>query len=285
MSGNEKGVKHGEVHAEAKTELQEQLTGGGGALKKYQDMFVGERGLFKLLYYETVMLIFNNAPGIFGLGGRQVLYRRMFKHCGRGVVFGRGMTIRCPGKIEIGDNVVFDDYTVLDAKGDGAALRLGSGCMICRGTVLSCKGAPIEIGENTNIGQYNLIHAESPVRVGKNILTAAYCYLVGGGNHDFSRVDLPIIQQPSIRKGGIALGDGTWLGAHVVVLDGVKIGRDCVVGSGAGVFKNLPDYSVAVGTPARVLKNRLEEAKKAEKSAAGGEEKSGDDTTKDKAKQ
>jgi acetyltransferase-like isoleucine patch superfamily enzyme len=258
-------VKAGEdkLHAEAKTELQEQLSGGGGALKKYQDMFVGRRGLYNLFYYEAVNLFFNNMPGMFGLGFRQKLFRRMFKKCGRGVIFGRGMTIRCPSKIEIGAGTIFDDYTVLDAKGDGAAIRIGAGALICRGTVLSCKGAGIDIGENTNIGQYNLIHAESPVRVGKNILTAAYCYLVGGGNHDFSRVDVPIVQQPSIRKGGIDLGDGTWLGAHVTVLDGVKIGRDCVIGAGSVVNKKLPDFSVAIGTPARVLKNRLEEAQKA----------------------
>jgi len=71
------------------------------------------------------------------------------------------------------------------------------------------------------------------VKIGKDILFASYCYIVGGGNHDFTRTDIPIIQQHSVSRGGITIGDGCWLAAKAVVIDGVKIGEGSIVAAGA----------------------------------------------------
>jgi galactoside O-acetyltransferase len=100
------------------------------------------------------------------------------------------------------------------------------------------------------------LFSESDVRIGDNCIFAALCYLVAGGNHDFSRIDIPIIQQPSVSRGGIRIEPDVWLGARVTVLDGVTIGRGSVVGAGAVVTRDLPPYSVAAGVPAKVLRTR-----------------------------
>ena len=85
---------------------------------------------------------------------------------------------------------------------------------------------------------------------------AAYCYIVAGGSHDFSKTDIPIILQPSVSKGGISIQDDVWLGADVKVLDGSIIGKGTIIGSGAVVNSELPSYSIAFGMPAKVARKR-----------------------------
>ena len=65
-----------------------------------------------------------------------------------------------------------------------------------------------------------------------------------------------MMEQGVYSQGSIVIGDDVWLGAGAVVLDGVRIGKGCIVGAGAVVTKNLPDYAIAVGVPAKVTKMR-----------------------------
>ena len=92
------------------------------------------------------------------------------------------------------------------------------------------------------------------VRVGKKVLIAAYTYLVGG-DEALDRVDVPVLDQGRTAR-GLDVGDNVWLGAHVVVADGVRIGRDAVVGAGAVVTSDVPEFHVAAGVPARVIRDR-----------------------------
>jgi acetyltransferase-like isoleucine patch superfamily enzyme len=92
------------------------------------------------------------------------------------------------------------------------------------------------------------------VRIGARALIAAYTYFVGG-DHLHDRVDIPILDQGRTAQ-GIDVGDHAWLGAHVVVTDGVRIGRDAIIGAGAIVRENVPDFHVAAGVPAKVIKDR-----------------------------
>ena len=70
---------------------------------------------------------------------------------------------------------------------------------------------------------------------------AAYTYLVGG-DHLYDRVDIPVLQQGRTAR-GIDVGDDVWLGAHVVVTDGSRIGRDAIIGAGAVVVGEIPGVS------------------------------------------
>jgi acetyltransferase-like isoleucine patch superfamily enzyme len=174
---------------------------------------------------------------------------------GRGVVFGQGVVLRHPAKIRVGDGTVIDDLVVLDAKGtSNRGITLGKGVFLGRGTILSCKDGDIDLGDHVNIGFNSEVFSGSRVTVGAHGLFAAYTYLVGGG-HEFSRADVPVIEQERVSQ-GITLGENVWLGTGVKVLDGVTIGRNVVVGAGAIVTKNLPDGVVAAGMPARVVRRR-----------------------------
>jgi acetyltransferase-like isoleucine patch superfamily enzyme len=242
------------------TDFQSQLTTTAKSpLAKYMDMQIGVRSWWVLIKYELVMMLCNARSGALGYLLRKLFYPAVFGRIGKNVTFGRNITIRHPHKIKIGDNCIIDENCVLDAKGnDPLGIELGDNCVLSRNNILSCKGGHIKLGDGTNIAQNSLVHSEVAVEMGKNTLVASYVYFVGGGNHDFSRTDAPVIQQPSLSRGGILIDDNCWFGAGVIVLDGSKIGRDCVIGAGAIVNSDLPPYSLAVGTPARVLRNRLE---------------------------
>jgi acetyltransferase-like isoleucine patch superfamily enzyme len=251
------------AHAEPKTELQMALTDARrSALDKYREMVLGDTGLWALIKYEVIMAVCNAAPGAPGYLLRKILYPKLFAKVGRGTVFGRNMTIRHPSKISIGENSIIDDLVVLDAKGKGnKGITIGDNVIIARNTVVSCKGGDIDIGDNSNISLNCMIHSEKSVTIGKNNLWAAYCYIIGGGNHEFDRVDIPIVQQGS-RVTGIVMDEDIWLGADVRILDGCHLGKGVVVGAGSLVTKDIPDYHLAAGMPARVIRDRRNKPEK-----------------------
>ena len=65
----------------------------------------------------------------------------------------------------------------------------------------------------------------------------------------------PVIRQVAGKSNPVEIGDGCWLGINVVILPGVRIGRQCVIGANAVVADDIPDFSVAAGVPARVLRS------------------------------
>lgn len=215
---------------------------------KYSQMVVGRKGFWAILKYELITLFVGPLPGALGFALRKVFYPRLLKSAGRGVVFGRNITLRHPHKITIGDKTVIDDYAVLDAKGtSNDGLRLGSNVYVGRDAVLSCKEGSIAIDDYGNISAGCSLLSETEIRLGKYCFLAGGCYLVAGGNHPIIDTERPIMFQPSTAKGGIRIGEDVWLGAGVIVLDGVTIGRGSVVGAGAVIAASLPDYSYAVG--------------------------------------
>ena len=237
-------------------DIQQQLVRSDeSSLKKYQSLVVGRPGWGALLKYELIITLCAALPGALGLVLRKLLYPFLLGRCGRGVVFGQNVVLRHPHKIFIGDNVVVDDHCVLDAKGDSnQGITIGSGVFIGRNTVLHCKNGDILVGDDTNIGFNCDIASSNHIEIGRKVLIAAYSYLVGGG-HDFSQLDTSIMHQKRIAN-GIFVRDGAWIGAGVTVQDGVTIGEGAIVGTGAVVAESLPANVVAVGIPAKVLRNR-----------------------------
>ena len=210
------------------------------------------------------MLVSSWVPGALGLFLRARLYPLVLGAVGRNVVFGVNVTLRHPHKIALGDNVVVDDQCCLDAKGvDNRGIVIGNGVFVGRNTILSCKNGDIVIEDRANLGFNCEIFSASRVRVGSDVLMAAYTYLVGG-DHLYDRVDIPVLQQGRTAR-GIEVGPGAWLGAHVVVTDGSTVGRDAIVGAGAVVVGAIPEFAIAVGTPAKVIRDRRGEAAATEK--------------------
>lgn len=141
-----------------------------------------------------------------------------------------------------GEQVRYEFYKrTLASCGDNVTINFG--------TVLSYPD--ITIGSNVWLGTYNIIgHAD----IRDYVLTAQGCHIVSGAHgHPIERIDMPIIEQQE-EQGRVTLGPDIWLGANVIVL--ANIGHGCVVGAGSVVTRDLPDWAVAVGNPARVLRYR-----------------------------
>lgn len=237
-------------------DTQDALTGSGNSkLQKYQALVVGEKGIWSLIKYELVTLFSSWIPGALGLLLRSKLYPALLGSTGRGVVFGSNVVLRHPGKLRLKSNIIMDDNSVLDAKGsDNQGIDIGDNVFVGRNTIIYCQNGDIEIGDNTNIGSNCQIFSARKVQIGKNVLIAAYSYLVGGG-HIYEDTELPIIEQGRTAS-GIKIGDNVWLGASVTVLDGVTIGEGTIIAAGAVVTEDMPPFAIAGGTPAKVIKLR-----------------------------
>ncbi|MFP4082405.1 MAG: acyltransferase [Candidatus Aminicenantes bacterium] len=227
------------------------------SFQKYKHLTVGDKGLFYLLLYEIVTSLFGNFPGALGYFFRGKFYRFLLKKSGRGVIWGRSVTLRHPHKIEIGDHAAINDFAVLDAYGgQKSGIKIGDQALVSRDTVLNSKGGFIDIGSRTNIGMMCIIFSrDCTVRIGSDVLVAAHCYLMGGGKHSMERTDIPVAFQGAECE-GIEIGDNVWLAAGVKVLDGCRIGRDSVIGANSFVNSDIPEFAVAAGSPAQVIKIR-----------------------------
>jgi len=222
------------------------------AREKYASLVVGRPGWGPLLHHEFVTLCSQHVPGALGLVLRKTLYPSLLGGCGRNVIFGQNVVLRHPHKITIGDNVVIDDNCLIDAKGqNNRGIAIGSGVFIGRNSILSCKDGDITVEDGANIGFNCELFSASRVRVGRDTLIAAYCYLIGG-DHDFSNPEVPVLEQARVSK-GVDVGEGAWLGAGAKILDGVTVGDRAIVGAGAVVREAVPAGGIAVGIPARIV--------------------------------
>src|SRR5574344_1436086 len=110
----------------------------------------------------------------------------------------------------------------------------------------------IVIKAGTTIGDYNHIYATNEIYIEENVLTANFVY-ISDNAHGYENIVTPIKQQPIIQKKKVRIGEGSWLGEHVCVI-GANIGKHCVIGANSVVTKDIPDFSVAVGSPAKIIK-------------------------------
>jgi len=112
----------------------------------------------------------------------------------------------------------------------------------------------LRIGRQVFIGRNTYIGVHQPITIGNHALIGAYCYIISG-THSFATRERPISDQEFIGK-RIDIGADVWLGTHVVVLHGVTIGTGSVVAAGSLVNRDIPEYEVWGGMPAKFLKRR-----------------------------
>ncbi|MBI4667338.1 MAG: acyltransferase [Nitrospinae bacterium] len=237
-------------------QIQHEYRGKGKSrLEQYQDLVVGSRSIWFLMKFELITLLFSRIPGALGLILRKIFYPFIVNKVGHGVVFGVDVSLRHPQKLTIGERAIIDDGVLLDAKGaDNNGISLGANSYIGRGTVLSCKEGDIVIGDYANISTWCNISSNSKIIIGEKTLLGPYVSIFAT-RHNFDRLDEAILDQAWSSK-GITLGANCWLGAKVTVLDGVTVGDNTVVGAGAVINADLPPNVVAVGMPARVVRER-----------------------------
>jgi acetyltransferase-like isoleucine patch superfamily enzyme len=140
-------------------------------------------------------------------------------------------------------------------------IRIGSGTMIGPYVSLSAGMVPgqrcvtdpvVSIGDRCLIGRGSGIVGHLSIVIGDDVWTGHHVYITDQ-NHGYDDPDLPISRQYQPER-PVRIGDGSWLGHGTVVLPGADIGRHVVIGANSVVTGTIPDHSVAVGAPARVVK-------------------------------
>ncbi|HWS03390.1 MAG TPA: DapH/DapD/GlmU-related protein [Gammaproteobacteria bacterium] len=226
--------------------------------RTYMDLTVGDVGLAHFALYEILTMLLGPLPGGLGFLLRKKLYRRLFRHCGRGLIIGRNVVIRHGKRIELMDGVTIDDNSLVDARGAGdAGLVLEEGVIINRNCMVQAKSGPIHFGPRTTIGSNSVIISTAGVELGEAVLCAGGVYISAGAYH-MEDTDAAIMDQGAYSKGPIRIGDRVWIGTGAIILDGVTIGAGAVIGAGSVVTKDIPENAIVAGVPAKVIRIRGE---------------------------
>jgi len=142
----------------------------------------------------------------------------------------------------------------------GHRLAIGDGVFVGRDTQImiaadrAAPGPMIVLGRGTSINRRNLIAAVNEIVFGEFVLTAPNCYFADA-SHEFRQVGLPITMQGLMPSDGrLEIASHAWIGMNAALVGNVRVGVGTVVGSNAVVNRSIPDYCVAVGQPARVVR-------------------------------
>jgi acetyltransferase-like isoleucine patch superfamily enzyme len=156
-----------------------------------------------------------------------------------------------------GSVICFPPETIMNE----SFIEIGSGTMIGPYVTLSAGMVPgqecvtnpvVRIGDRCLIGRGSGIVGHLSIDIGDDVWTGHYVYITDQ-NHGYDDPRLPVSKQSQPER-PVSIGDGSWLGHGTVVLPGAQIGRHVVIGANSVVSGTIPDYSVAVGAPARVVK-------------------------------
>jgi acetyltransferase-like isoleucine patch superfamily enzyme len=211
----------------------------------------------RYIWEQLILLLFGWIPTVVGVGLRGVAYRLIMNLQGAPAIE-NGVRLVYTGNITLGKSVFLDQGVYLHAQPNG--ITIGDDTFLMHYTVLhvfnfrNLPQAGITIGKNCFLGEFNVIRGQGGVTIGDNVYTGPMVKIVAV-NHVYDDPDIPIREQ-GITAQGIVIEDDVWLGAGVTVVDGVTIGRGSIIGAGAVVTDDIPSYSIAVGIPAKPVKDR-----------------------------
>lgn len=221
----------------------------------FSDAFASMPPEERELYRKTVIM---NMPSEYAEELRVRYYSKLLRHAGKNIRIGCGVKIVNPQWISLGDNVVISDRCTLIARGEGG-ITAGNDARLMEGVYLDTERPEegyIKIGDRVYIGTNSCLHGHVGLEIGDDSLLAQNVTITPY-SHLFDDRDMLISQQGGhTRK--VTIGRDCYLGMCVCVLYSADIGEGSVIGSASTVVKTIPPYSVAVGTPARVIKQRGE---------------------------
>lgn len=163
--------------------------------------------------------------------------KRKFRRVGNNVHLEFPAKILTPDKIEIGDNVFIAENAILEVWGDNPDACISIGNNVC-------------ISSRIHIGCINKVTIASGVLIAGNVLIEDHFH----GDVSSSEADIEPNKRILKSRGEISIGENVWIGENVVIMPGVSIGRGCVIGANSTVTKSIPDYAVAAGSPAKIIR-------------------------------
>lgn len=150
---------------------------------------------------------------------------------GRGIYIGKCCSLKGKQRIILGDYVTIRPYTQIWSE-----------------------GGKIEIGQGSEIGERCRISIANSLEIEEKVLLSPNVYITDC-DHEYRDINCPVIDQGIVQKGQrVSIGEGSYIGINSVIVGNVRIGKHCVIGANSVVTHDIPDYSVAVGCPAKVIK-------------------------------
>ena len=149
-------------------------------------------------------------------------------------------------------NIFIGKHVVLKNK---KRISFSENVHVCSNSILIC-GGQLKISNNVYIGFFSEIMACHKVEIEDNVIIGPYLFITDS-NHEYRDINTPICYQGAPKNEStnmITIGKDTWIGAHVSIIGNVSIGKHCVIAANSVVVKDIPDYSVAAGVPAKVIK-------------------------------
>jgi acetyltransferase-like isoleucine patch superfamily enzyme len=214
--------------------------------------------------------LLGDVPGLPGLALRGLFYRFILKMDGTAGIESK-VRIRHARNIRLGQGAYLDHGVYLHACPNG--IEIGAETCVMHNTELhvfnfrSLPHAFIKVGRGTFIGESVVVRGQGGVTIGDSVLIAPLVKILAV-NHNFADVTRPVIDQ-GITGEGIVIEDGAWIGAGATILDGVRVGTGAVVGANAVVSKDVPPHTLAVGIPAKVVRELVEKERMSGGPAAG----------------
>jgi acetyltransferase-like isoleucine patch superfamily enzyme len=163
-----------------------------------------------------------------------VLVRGAFASFGNHSVLQPPLRVSREYRIAIGSNVFVGSGSWLQVLEDGP-------------------GVALEVGDGTSIAGNCVLSAARSVRLGRQVLLARNVY-ISDHIHAYGDTSRAVLEQGVEQVAEVVVDDGAWLGQNVVVCPGVRVGRGAVIGANSVVLEDVPDHSLAVGAPARVVR-------------------------------
>ena len=163
-----------------------------------------------------------------------IIFRFRVGRCGKRLKVGKNITLYKPLFIRIGNDVIISDNVSLFVN------------------PLKDK-ADIIIGNRVLLGKYNDFGCSNKIVIEDDVITAPYVHITDR-DHNFEDVTTPIMWQGANSKGPVIIKKGCWIGFGAQIMSGVVIGQQSVVAAGSIVTKDVPEYSVVGGNPAKIIK-------------------------------
>jgi acetyltransferase-like isoleucine patch superfamily enzyme len=208
------------------------------------------------LKQEVILGLASQIPSLPGIALRSLLYRAIMR-LEATVAIEAGVRLRFTRNIHLHQGVYVDHGVYMHATPGG--IEVGEKTFLMHHAELhvynfrNLPNAGIKIGRQCIIGEFSVIRGQGGVTIGDSVLFAPLVQVLAV-QHRYGDTTRPVMDQ-GISARGIQIGDGAWLGAACIVLDGVKIGKGAIIGAGAVVTSDIPDHCIAVGSPAKVVRN------------------------------
>lgn len=160
--------------------------------------------------------------------------------------------LKNPRCIVLGEGAVLEKRARLYANGKNSRVEIGDYTTILPFALLKANGGTIKLGKRCTVNDYVVLNGLGGINIGDDVHIASHVAIVAS-EHRIEKLGTPYFSK-DMQGQGIKIENSVWIGANAVILDGVTIGAMSVIGAGAVVTKDIPPHSLAVGVPARVIK-------------------------------